>query len=229
LTVDHLGTPILASTGAGVATWSGGFEPFGRDFTTPSAQNSGIFLRLPGQWDDTAWDNSHLSSSLYYNLNRWYEPLPGRYDASDPFDQAFVPAYYKYAAARPLTLIDPTGLDSVAHACCKGGQVSFCWDQNPVNPDLRFCVEKHENDHVEFILSHIVVPQCAPCTGKPDGFSGFIPKRLQDESECRAFQVEIDCLGERYKTSLDKAAIQKRIWQLRSVARQYGCNLRLPF
>ncbi len=73
LTVDHLGTPILASTGAAVTTWSGGFEPFGRDFATPSAQSSGIFLRLPGQWDDPAWGNSKLSSGLYYNLNRFYE------------------------------------------------------------------------------------------------------------------------------------------------------------
>jgi RHS repeat-associated protein len=109
LTVDHLGTPILASTPAAVATWSGGFEPFGRDFTTPSAQSSKVFLRLPGQWDDPAWDNSRLGSGLYYNLNRWYEPGTARYSQADPLALASeVP--YVYARSNPLLYIDPLGL-----------------------------------------------------------------------------------------------------------------------
>jgi RHS repeat-associated protein len=109
LAVDHLGTPILASTGAAAARWSGGFEPFGRDFTNPSAQNSGIFLRLPGQWDDTIWDNTHLGSGLYYNLNRWYEPAVGRYSQVDPLAPVGeIP--YLYARSSPLLYIDPLGL-----------------------------------------------------------------------------------------------------------------------
>jgi hypothetical protein len=32
LTVDHLETPILATTDTGTTTWSGGFEPFGEDY-----------------------------------------------------------------------------------------------------------------------------------------------------------------------------------------------------
>jgi len=109
LTVDHLGTPILASTNTGVATWSGGFEPFGRDFTIPSAQQSGVFLRLPGQWDDASWDNSKLTSGLYYNLNRWYSSSYSRYSQPDLFDSPGDLAY-PYAASRPLTYIDPLGL-----------------------------------------------------------------------------------------------------------------------
>jgi RHS repeat-associated protein len=122
LTVDHLGTPILASTGAATATWSGGFEPFGRDFTTPGAQRSGIILRLPGQWDDSIWDNAHLSSGLYYNVNRWYETSTGRFSQSDPLSAyrlrptlasvsplsyAF---QYAYAAVNPMRFVDRLGL-----------------------------------------------------------------------------------------------------------------------
>jgi RHS repeat-associated protein len=127
LTVDHLGTPILASTPAATTKWSGGFEPFGRDFTTPSAQSQGIFLRLPGQWDDTVWDNSKVASNLYYNLNRWYEPSTGRYlqpdplgsvggddrslDAGDP--QGFSAMAYSYVAGNPLGDEDPLGLSRI--------------------------------------------------------------------------------------------------------------------
>jgi RHS repeat-associated protein len=118
LTVDHLGTPILASTGAGTATWSGGFEPFGKDFTTPSAQSTGIFLRLSGQWDDTVWNkNSRLSSGLYYNLNRWYEPASSRYLAPDPVDQGRRVSVYAYALSRPTRLKDPLGLFTIDPSC----------------------------------------------------------------------------------------------------------------
>jgi RHS repeat-associated protein len=128
LTVDHLGTPILASAGAATATWSGGFEPFGRDFTTPSAQNSRIFLRLPGQWDDTVWDNNtHLSSGLYYNVNRWYDWGIGRYLQPDPSDssdgnalsldvgdpQSFTAIAYTYVGGNPLGYEDPVGLSRI--------------------------------------------------------------------------------------------------------------------
>src|SRR5690606_17136847 len=58
LTTDHLGTPILATNDAGAVRWSGGFEPFGADHqegTFFSASIAGVFLRLPGQWEDPVW------------------------------------------------------------------------------------------------------------------------------------------------------------------------------
>jgi RHS repeat-associated protein len=110
LTVDHLGTPILASAGAGTPTWSGGFEPFGRDFSTPSAQSSGIFLRLPGQWDDTVWDSTRFSSGLYYNLNRWYELAGGKYEQPEALGDPSEIGLFGYAAANPVIYRDPLGL-----------------------------------------------------------------------------------------------------------------------
>jgi len=110
LTVDHLGTPVLASSGAATAIWSGGFEPFGRDFTTPSAQSSGIFLRLPGQWDDTAWDNTRLTSGLYYNVSRWLKTGTGRYISSDLIGLDGDINLYSYAWESPTKWADPLGL-----------------------------------------------------------------------------------------------------------------------
>jgi RHS repeat-associated protein len=117
LTVDHLGTPILATSGAAVATWGGGFEPFGRDFTSPNAQFSGIFLRLPGQWDDTVWDNIHLGSGLYYNLNRWYEATTGRYISPEPHIDSANPRPYVYVSDNPIRAADPLGLFQVDNSC----------------------------------------------------------------------------------------------------------------
>ncbi len=119
LSVDHLGTPNLASSAAGAATWSGGFEPFGRDYTVPSAQSSGIFLRFPGQWDDAVWDGARLSSSTFYNVNRWYDSQAGRYTQAD----RFLPPSWKdpnllsYVRQRPSALADPLGLFVIDPSC----------------------------------------------------------------------------------------------------------------
>ena len=51
LTTDHLGTPDLATDESGSTVWSGGFEPFGVDYA--GAQDNGVFLRFPGQWEDS--------------------------------------------------------------------------------------------------------------------------------------------------------------------------------
>jgi RHS repeat-associated protein len=133
LSADHLGTPILATSGSGSALWSGGFEPFGADWS--GAQGVGMFLRFPGQWDDYIWSSS-TNDTLYYNLYRWYWPSAGRYVRVDPFDLG--PALsasvidkiegtkehralagllspkllspYGYAAADPIGSFDPNGL-----------------------------------------------------------------------------------------------------------------------
>jgi RHS repeat-associated protein len=113
LAVDHLGTPYMSSGAAGLVAWTGGFEPFGRDYTTPSALRSGIFLRLPGQWDDPSWDNSQLQSNIYYNLNRWYAPQAGTYEEIDPLTSP--PLWiYAYAQQNPLIKADPLGLYTAA-------------------------------------------------------------------------------------------------------------------
>jgi len=122
LTADHLGTPVLATSAAGVTMWAGGFEPFGADWN--GAQGAGVFLRFAGQWEDANWQGGGLESGLYYNLHRWYEPGTGRYATKDPVgdverrqDRSWYPrfgqekfSFYAYVDSNPLVFTDPMGL-----------------------------------------------------------------------------------------------------------------------
>jgi RHS repeat-associated protein len=81
LTVDHLGTPVLTTSGAAATLWAGGFEPFGADWS--GGQGAGVFLRLPGQWADGGWENESLATELYYNVHRYYQPGTGEYTQPD--------------------------------------------------------------------------------------------------------------------------------------------------
>jgi RHS repeat-associated protein len=122
LTTDHLGTPIRAMDQAGTTTWLGGFEPFGRDFTTPTAAESGVFLRFPGQWSDAVWQGATQGAEIYYNVHRWYEPEIGRYSRVDPLglDEGDW-TLFAYAASNPLLQFDPNGLTALAPGSkCRG-------------------------------------------------------------------------------------------------------------
>ena len=87
LSADHLGTPFVATDDAGVELWSGGFEPFGRDWlagTPEGAQENGVFLRFPGQWVDETWMEASLGAGLTYNVHRWYQNSTAQYSRPDP-------------------------------------------------------------------------------------------------------------------------------------------------
>jgi RHS repeat-associated protein len=113
LTVDHLGTPVAASNSVGTLVWSGGFTPFGEEFTRPSAGDHGIFLRLPGQWSDPFWYKPLFTTDLYYNVHRWYEAGTGRYVSPDYFGLLASPNLFVYVDGRPTFYIDPLGLQLV--------------------------------------------------------------------------------------------------------------------
>jgi RHS repeat-associated protein len=111
LSVDHLGTPILETNASGLSLWSGGFEPFGKDWN--GAQAAGEFLRFPGQWEDGAWAGV-AGGDHFYNLYRWYSPLSGSYSQSDPFALAHLPTFYRYSFDNPLRFSDRLGLRPVS-------------------------------------------------------------------------------------------------------------------
>jgi RHS repeat-associated protein len=135
LTTDAIGTPILATSAAGSTIWQGGFEPFGDDWN--GAQAAGVFLRLPGQWSDSTWNNPTLPSKLVQNTFRWYEPRRGRYDMADPINSLLsqrsravpAPAFdgvspslnaFAYVDNQPLTDLDPLGLGGQTRDCGNG-------------------------------------------------------------------------------------------------------------
>jgi RHS repeat-associated protein len=127
LTTDHLGTPLLATDLSGNDHWAGPFEPFGKDFFQ-LAQSSGVFLRLPGQWDDPIWQNPTAGAGIYYNVHRWYENGIGRYGRPDPLSAEATGETnpYHYSRSNPVLFIDPVGL--ISCACgddCPGGEWLF--------------------------------------------------------------------------------------------------------
>ncbi len=110
ISVDHLGTPIMAITRAGALSWRGQSEPFGTDRS--GALEAGMFLRFPGQWDDETWQGSGSGISRHYNLHRWYLCRLGQYSRTDPEFLADPSRQlpYRYAYNRPTGAVDPFGL-----------------------------------------------------------------------------------------------------------------------
>ncbi len=120
LTADHLGTPALATSGAGTTDWQGGLEPFGRDWregTASAAQENGVVLRLPGQWDDAVWRDASSGASATFNVQRWYLPSIGGYSSTDPVDASHND--FAYVDARPTFLIDAQGLLALDPGTCR--------------------------------------------------------------------------------------------------------------
>ncbi|NJL27102.1 MAG: RHS repeat-associated core domain-containing protein [Thermoanaerobaculia bacterium] len=124
LAADHLGTPILASSSAGAASWAGGFEPFGADFA--GAQAAGVYLRLAGQWQSEAWVTAGIPSNLDYNVYRWHQPSVGRYDRPGPIGLNDILNLYGFAANNPVVATDPLGLlvQLYCHLVGQGGGIS---------------------------------------------------------------------------------------------------------
>jgi RHS repeat-associated protein len=77
---DHLNTPRRLTDAQGRPRWQWAFSGFGKQAAQsipranlPTIQYS---LRYPGQVDD--------GNGLFYNFNRFYDPLAGRYTQADP-------------------------------------------------------------------------------------------------------------------------------------------------
>jgi RHS repeat-associated protein len=138
---DHLGTPFVATDDSGGEIWSGGFDPFGRDWradTPDGAQENGIFLRLPGQWLDETWADAALGVELAYNVHRWYDLGTGRYARADPLGLLAGVNHFSYTFANPLRWFDPLGLEKV---CCTETPFELV--------ELAEKVERRATDYVE--------------------------------------------------------------------------------
>ena len=107
------------------------------------AQERGIFLRLPGQWDDDTWQQAALGAGVYYNLHRWYQTGIGRYMRSDPLGVMEDLALYRYADSNPIHWSDPDALRilvcsrrAFASAEKPGGRGNhaYFWDDRPATP-----------------------------------------------------------------------------------------------
>ncbi|MEC9727552.1 RHS repeat domain-containing protein, partial [Escherichia coli] len=86
----------------GETAWQGEYDEWGNLLGEESAQHLQQSLRLPGQQYDE-------ESGLYYNRNRYYDPLQGRYITQDPIGLRGEWNLYKYPL-NPVRFIDSLGL-----------------------------------------------------------------------------------------------------------------------
>ncbi len=101
--------------------WSAEFDAFGNPlgFVNEDPDSNCVYFsqpfRLPGQYALSPSEGGPTSTAggLHENWHRIYDSTTGRYLQPDPFEKLpiFAPVKpYTYAEARPLDLIDPTGL-----------------------------------------------------------------------------------------------------------------------
>jgi RHS repeat-associated protein len=134
---DHLGSPrvvIEATRNVPVWTWDLKGEAFGGTAPQQAPDGDGIpfvlDIRFPGQRYDAA-------SMLNYNYFRDYDASTGRYSESDPIGLFGGISSYGYVHGRPLTMIDPLGLQSssMAGSGATGSMGAMGGAYNPNNPD----------------------------------------------------------------------------------------------
>ncbi|MDY9708793.1 RHS repeat domain-containing protein, partial [Escherichia coli] len=99
---DHRGLPLALISEDGNTVWSAEYDEWGNLLNEENPHHVYQSYRLPGQQHDE-------ESGLYYNRNRYYNPLLGRYITQDPIGLAGGWSLYAYPL-NPVNGIDPLGL-----------------------------------------------------------------------------------------------------------------------
>lgn len=105
---DAIGSVANLTSSTGVAQWTYDYEPFGalRTETKHLTKAPTNLMKFTGELFDA-------DTGLYHLRVRQYDPVQGRFGATDPLSKALTDPYvaaYVYAANRPLVLVDPSGL-----------------------------------------------------------------------------------------------------------------------
>jgi RHS repeat-associated protein len=99
---DHLNTPRQLTDATKKVVWNWPYSAFGNNL--PSTVGAVKFnLRYPGQYYDA-------ESKLHYNINRYYEPITGRYTQSDLIGLNGGINTYNYVGGNAVGYSDPEGL-----------------------------------------------------------------------------------------------------------------------
>ena len=99
---DHRGLPLALISEDGNTVWSAEYDEWGNQLNEENPHHLYQPYRLPGQQHDE-------ESGLYYNRNRYYDPLLARYITQDPIGLNGGINLYTYPL-NPLSGIDPLGL-----------------------------------------------------------------------------------------------------------------------
>ena len=104
---DHLGRPELATNASRQVVWQAKNAAYDRAVILD--QIGGLNLGFPGQYQD-------IETGLWINGFRTYDDSIGRYLESDPMGLAGGVNSYAYAQANPISLVDPSGLESAQYS-----------------------------------------------------------------------------------------------------------------
>jgi len=102
---DALGSPVAASDQAGNVVWKEEYRPYGARIK-----------QAPAAGSNTRWYTGHPhddATGLTYAGARYYDPIVGRFMATDPkgFNEANIHSFNRYAYANnnPYKFVDPDG------------------------------------------------------------------------------------------------------------------------
>jgi RHS repeat-associated protein len=127
---DHLTTPRALTDRVGNIVWRWEGDAFGIAQAEAGMDVDGNFselaLRFPGQI-------SNGGDPFFYNMNRTYDSLLGRYTQSDPIGLNGGLNTYGYALQNPLKYIDPLGLQSIM-ACANPANAAVCAEAGIIGP-----------------------------------------------------------------------------------------------
>lgn len=115
---DAQNTPrrLIDSDDGTTIVWSWDSTAFGVD--TPSIESVKFNLRFSGQYYDEL-------TKQHYNLNRYYNPILGRFMEADPSGLHGGTNPYSYANQNPIMYVDPNGKNPILVGALIGGGTYF--------------------------------------------------------------------------------------------------------